>query len=298
MMYFGNYLIGKKLVTEEDVLDALKYQSEKTPSFIELACKFSFLDMKQVYEILTYQAHTDLAFEEVALRRRAVTEEQFKDVIAERERLRPHIGDVLVYFGKISEDVMLFELGRYTTLKESFAETSGILARFSMFEPIGKQALDSLAYIVEKRTCKPFEMVLCEGGPAESFYCVVSGTLKVTRKHPVRYAAGDSRTGGDSKDVYLYRLEQNDVFGISALFEGEYRNASVTNEDDETVLLCFHRDDFMEFLREHPKASHHVLLYIIRRMGHMLKMAGQELIYERTSFMSGGHTDSIMDDIV
>ncbi|KJU82893.1 hypothetical protein MBAV_004916, partial [Candidatus Magnetobacterium bavaricum] len=132
-LYFGSYLVGKHLISEEDMLDALKYQSTQTPSFIDVAIKRRYLDMKQVYEILTHQGHTDLSFEEVAVQSQYLTPQQLKDVNNERERIRPPIGEILVQFNKLTRNVMLEELEGFTRIKDKFQEVGEILRNVAMF---------------------------------------------------------------------------------------------------------------------------------------------------------------------
>ncbi|MCG6553973.1 MAG: hypothetical protein L7F77_16750, partial [Candidatus Magnetominusculus sp. LBB02] len=162
-LFFGNFLLKKKLIREEDILYALKYQSEKTPSFIETAVDMRVLDMKKVYEVLTIQANTDLSFEETALEKGYLTDSQIKEVIAEREQAMPHIGEILVKMGAISESVMAAELDAFHQTMERFTELSEILRGVKMFQSISDRALEALAIISEKIICKQNERVIYEG---------------------------------------------------------------------------------------------------------------------------------------
>ncbi|WP_420264935.1 Crp/Fnr family transcriptional regulator [Candidatus Magnetominusculus dajiuhuensis] len=283
-LFFGNYLLKKKLIAEEDILYALKYQSEKTPPFIEAALNMDCLDMKKVYEILTMQTNTDLSFEETALAKGYLTRAQVTEILNEREKVRPHIGEILVNMGTISEDVMVSELKSFRQTMERFVELSDILRGVKMFQSISDMSLEALAIISEKVMCKENERIIYEGERAECFYCVVSGFLRVTKNNPDDW----------DKEIFIYTLSNNDVFGVSSIYEEEKRAANVTAEK-ESVLLRFDRKKFLDFLKEHPKAAYHILLFIIQRLVYKLQQTHRELVSERKHAV---HPEPSMDDVV
>ncbi|MBF0318234.1 MAG: cyclic nucleotide-binding domain-containing protein [Nitrospirae bacterium] len=286
-LFFGNYLLKKNLIREEDILYALKYQSEKTPSFIEVAVKMDYLDMKMVYEILTLQANTDLAFEETALEKGYLTSAKIDEILAEKEKSRLHIGDILVKMGIISEDVMESELKAFHHTTERFMELSEILRGVKMFHSISDRALEALAYIADKIVCKQNERIVYESEKAECFYCVVSGSLRITKNNPNDW----------DKEIFIYTITNNDIFGISSIFEEEKRSANVT-ADQESVLLRFDREKFLAFLSDHPKSSYHILLFIIQRLVYKLHQSHKELANERKHTISPVVAEPSMDDVV
>ncbi|MBF0338877.1 MAG: cyclic nucleotide-binding domain-containing protein [Nitrospirae bacterium] len=286
-LYFGSYLVGKRLISEEDMLDALKYQSAQIPSFIDVAIKRRYLDMKQVYEILTHQGHTDLTFEEVAVQSQCLSVQQAKEINSERERIRIPIGEILVHYKKLSRDVMLQELENFTKIKDKFQEVGEILKNVAMFQKLGQGALHELAEIADKVICMEGDRIISEGQDADCFYCVVSGTLKVTKNNPIH----------QGKEIFIYRISKNDVFGVSAIFEEEKRAANATAET-ETILLRFDREMFLDFLEKHSKAAYSILLFMIQRLTHRLNLTRSELVFERKHLIDAEHMDSLMDDII
>ncbi|MCG6550763.1 MAG: Crp/Fnr family transcriptional regulator, partial [Candidatus Magnetominusculus sp. LBB02] len=134
----------------------------------------------------------------------------------------------------------------------------------------------------EKIICKQNERVIYEGERAECFYCVVSGSLRVTKNNPDDW----------DKEIFIYNISNNDVLGVSSIYEEEKRSANVT-ADEESVLLRFDRLKFLDFLKEHPKAAYHILLFIIQRLVYKLHQTHRELASERK------HTAApSMDDVV
>ncbi|MBF0463766.1 MAG: cyclic nucleotide-binding domain-containing protein [Nitrospirae bacterium] len=284
--FFGTYLVKRNLITEKDMLDALKYQSQETPSFIDMATRLSFLSMKDVYEILNYHAMSDYSFEEIAQKKGFLTAKQVEIITTEREKLRPPIGEILVLQNKIQKDVMPRELDKYHDIKSRYHDISEMLKSVKMFHDIPEHILETLAYIGEKVTCRPYDRIVAQNEEADCFYAVISGSLKVSKNSP------------DSPDneLFLYKITKNDVFGVSAIFESQRRMANVTCEELAT-LLKFEREQFLQFLKDYPKASYHILMFIIRRLLYRLYATSDELAMQQSN-VHGQETDSTLNDVV
>jgi hypothetical protein len=249
------------------MLQALTYQSEQTPSFIDTALRFNLLDRKSVYEVLTHQADTDLSFEEVAVHRGYLTLEQMLQIKEERERARPPLGEILVGLKKLDNDAMHSELEKFHRITVKYHEISAMLKNAKIFSRIGESALDALAFMAEKEVFARDARIATEGAQADCFYYIASGSVVVTKQTPVP----------DGKESFVSTLGENDIFGESALFEENKRSVSVTARED-TVLLRFERAEFMEFLRDHPKAAIHVLTFFIEGLLEKLHDAHRNLI--------------------
>jgi CRP-like cAMP-binding protein len=243
--------------------------------------------MKEVYGILNYQAMSDLSFEEIAHKKGFLTNEQVEIITKQREKLKPPIGEILVLQNKIPKDVMLRELEKYHEIKSRYHDISEILRSIKMFHDIPEHILDTLAYIGEKITCRPYERIVAQNDDAECFYAVVSGSLKVTK------ASSDNQ----DKEIFLYKITKNDVFGVSSIFESQRRMANVTCEE-LTILLRFRRDQFLQFLIDYPKASYHILLFIIRRLLHRLRTTSDELVQQRSDMQEGTESEGTLNDVV
>ncbi|MCP4042580.1 MAG: hypothetical protein GY731_11610, partial [Gammaproteobacteria bacterium] len=112
-LYFGEYLIEQGLLAEANVLKALEAQRKETPNFERMALKLSLLSVKEVFQLLTRQADSDLSIAELALRDGYLDAEQVMDVLNEVDRVRPSFGDVLVSLGMLTSAAMETELNRH-----------------------------------------------------------------------------------------------------------------------------------------------------------------------------------------
>ncbi|GAB6041712.1 cyclic nucleotide-binding domain-containing protein [Endothiovibrio diazotrophicus] len=286
-LFFGEYLVNRGLVTEEQVLEALEAQRRQTPAFEKMALRLSLLNMKQVFLLLTAQASTDLSFPELAVRDGYLSADQAVFVLENIDRERPPLGDMLVELGTVSRPDMEGALEAYEEHKRQFADIADLLSRIEFFRRLDERALRSLSYIAERQLFKAGERVVVEGDPADGFYCVASGYLRITKANP--------HPGNGGEEVYLGNIGPEDVFGESSIFEEARRTAHVGAEVD-SVLLRIGRKEFLHFLKEHPLGAQSVLIFIIQRLLEKLSFANKELAYERQHFLAQQQVESVIDE--
>jgi CRP-like cAMP-binding protein len=87
-----------------------------------------------------------------------------------------------------------------------------------------------------RQRLKPDELLFREGDPGNSFYIVLSGSVKV-------FVA--------ELDKHLTDLEAGSFFGELALMLGIPRTATVS-ANEETLLFAINQRGFTELLRQHP----------------------------------------------
>jgi len=124
--------------------------------------------------------------------------------------------------------------------KES--ENRDNLLKSQLFRDLPAESLDELARVVDNKVVKPEEIIFREGDPADAFYIVASGNLRVFVKH-------DS---GIERELTV--LGPGDSFGEVALLTGESRTASVAAMS-EAHLLVLSRESFDQLVRECPEVS-------------------------------------------
>ncbi|MBF0605915.1 MAG: cyclic nucleotide-binding domain-containing protein [Candidatus Magnetobacterium sp. LHC-1] len=229
--------------------------------------------MKQVFQILTLQADSDFTFEEMAIKKNFMSQENANRVRYYIEDQKPFIGSTLVMLGKITEEVMKVELKTYERVIEKHQQIAEMLKHVVLFQYLSENALESLAYIAEIEEYAPDTRIVIEGEAADCFYCVVSGALRVTKTNPEK----------DDEEAYLSTIDKNDVFGESCVFESGKRTANVTAEVT-SLLIRFDKNAFIEFIKNHPKASLTILIFIIQKLMSRLENTGRELAFVRKQF--------------
>lgn len=119
-----------------------------------------------------------------------------------------------------------------------------------LFHAVEERGLSDLAARAARRSLPAGELVFREGAPADSFYVVLSGSVKIF----VVDASGE--------EVVLDTKKAGEYFG-EMMLDHRPRSASiVTLEPCEFAVIG--RGDFRAFLSGHPEAAEQVILNLIR----------------------------------
>jgi pilus assembly protein CpaE len=99
------------------------------------------------------------------------------------------------------------------------------------------------------------EIIVKEGEPADLFYIITSGKVKVIK----------------GEDKVVASLKEGEFFGEMALITDEPRSATVIAETDvETIALS--KTDFDKFLEKNPQIAFHLTKVITRRLAETQKI--------------------------
>jgi len=129
-----------------------------------------------------------------------------------------------------------------------------MLARVSIFAPLSKEQLASLASLVVRRSFVRGSVIIREGDTDAALYVIVSGDVAITK----RIATG---TG----ELQLATLHAGDFFGEMTLIDGAPRSASVT-AITPTECLVLTRWVFNTTLRSDPMIAVAMLPVLSRRI--------------------------------
>jgi uncharacterized membrane protein YdbT with pleckstrin-like domain len=123
-----------------------------------------------------------------------------------------------------------------------------ILRKSHLFMGLEDAHLVRIAGMFEVVYVKPGTKIIAQGQPADAFYLIYRGSVKVLRR----------RRGEDRQ---LARLVPGDYFGERGLIFGLARNASViANGAPPIVLFKMDREKFMRLLREFPDVGRNLRL--------------------------------------
>ena len=86
----------------------------------------------------------------------------------------------------------------------------------------------------------------------------MNGSCYVTKKEGNKYKI-------------LNQLNKGDLFGEMALFSKTERTATVIAKDDNTIVLKFGKDDFIEIFKLHPRWVDKIIHQMSDRIIKMLK---------------------------
>ncbi len=107
-----------------------------------------------------------------------------------------------------------------------------------LFRGASDKDLAAVAEIMKENTYAAEEMVFSEGSPADSFYMIYRGRIRLTRR-------------AKDRSVNVATLFPGDYFGERGLLKGGIRNATAKTESD-TILLILYRTEFKKLLNRMP----------------------------------------------
>jgi NTE family protein len=134
--------------------------------------------------------------------------------------------------------------------RDAIAEFLGTTALFGGLAP-GERA--ALASRFESLTVDGGSILMVEGGRADEVFVVVNGRLRVT----VAGVRGEA--------VAIGEIGRGEVVGDMALISDAARSATVTAIRD-TSLLRLARQDFLDFITEHPAALLQMTRLLVQRL--------------------------------
>jgi CRP-like cAMP-binding protein len=288
---FEQHLIDKGLLTEEDVSNALLNIKHDNQSFCRTAIELGLLNVSDFFKIYSYQSNTaksEYSIEEIAVNKGFLTHAQVKKIYAKIDETIVNPIDLLIQSTKISKDVVEFERSEFYnySYKEKLKEQKKIkemLMKFDIFSHLKDDMLEILSNIAVLENFKSGEIVIKEGSEADCIYCIASGTLSITSKDE------------HNKKVYISSLSEGAVLGEASIFEKGKRTATVT-ADSDSVLIRFDRYPFILFLRDYPKSSQSILIFIIQSLLQRLYLTNKDLAFERKDSISQDDIDSILKD--
>jgi len=102
-----------------------------------------------------------------------------------------------------------------------------LLSRVELFSPLSESEKASLAGSMTERIFAAGERLVRQGEEGDTFYIVMSGRVAVTVEQ-------------EGQTTTLAKLGPGDFFGEMSILTGERRSATVTAENDTTVLILSH----------------------------------------------------------
>jgi CRP/FNR family transcriptional regulator, cyclic AMP receptor protein len=124
------------------------------------------------------------------------------------------------------------------------------LKSVDLFSQIPGEDLAQIALITTEEGREPGEDVVVEGEVGDALYIVLEGRVRVHRK---------------DKDKDIAQLGARECFGEMALLDAAPRSATVTAEDNVT-LLKISREDFQDIMSEKHAISQGIIKALTRRL--------------------------------
>jgi hypothetical protein len=103
-MLFGDYLVEQKLITEEDLLEALCKQLASTPPLLEVLYKSGNFKNRDLINLVKMQIETKSELSHLILQKKVLSNEELDKYFKLQNDERMPLGQILIEMGKIDVD--------------------------------------------------------------------------------------------------------------------------------------------------------------------------------------------------
>lgn len=132
------------------------------------------------------------------------------------------------------------------------AISTNVLAQSIALDGLPDELAEKLIKVARTRPVKPGVALFEAGDPADGFYALLEGSLKVMLR-------------GEEGEQVLALLSPGAIFGELSLFDGETRSATVVAGKASRVAF-FDRAAVFRFADENPAVYRHMLCIVSRRL--------------------------------
>lgn len=138
------------------------------------------------------------------------------------------------------------------------------LRKVALFESLLPEHLKLIAGIVEERTYKPSTVIFQDGAPADQFFFIISGKVRISKQIP-----------GMGEEA-LAILEPGDYFGEMALIDDSPRSAdAITNTT--VVVGSISKATFEDLLFMNKDLAYDMLWTFVRTLSARLREANEKM---------------------
>ncbi|HXQ50445.1 MAG TPA: cyclic nucleotide-binding domain-containing protein [Stellaceae bacterium] len=150
---------------------------------------------------------------------------------------------------------------------DRIAAARQILASHTLFGSLTADELDRLLAHARVQTYGARQTIFAKGSSAPTLLAVLKGKVRI------------SSTGRDGEQIVLNVIEEGDVFGEIALFDGKERTADAS-AIEACELLAIDRSDFVPFVRDNPEVAMRLLSVISERLRHTTGQV-EDMVFHR-----------------
>ena len=139
--------------------------------------------------------------------------------------------------------------------------SANFLTTVPIFSNLRPDELDHMVSKLRRHGYQRGEVIFHQDDPADRMHIILEGTVRISI----------SSEDGREKDLAL--LQAGDNFGEMALLDGSNRSATATVVEP-AVTLALYRQDFMDFLKDHPEVVAKTTSLLTQRLRHANQMLG------------------------
>lgn len=142
-MYFGDFLVKNKIISVEDLLNALCYQIESLPSMFRIINESKIVPPADILNILKSHIKQDIDIVEVLLKEKKLTQDQVNELSLKQLSFKAPLGASLVKLKVLKEDQLQSLLASYFEEKNNTSNNSAASDKAASND-VSDAALESL----------------------------------------------------------------------------------------------------------------------------------------------------------
>lgn len=154
------------------------------------------------------------------------------------------------------------------------------LADSALFSGLTDKDLTVIRNAGRKRSLEAEAFLFMEGDPADQFFVVMTGKVKIFK------------TAADGKEQILLLAGPGESFGEAALF-AERRFPASAQAIAETDVLSFSRDNFLALIRKHPILALNMIAGLSMRLHHLTHLVQQLSLEDISTRLAGYLLDQL-----
>ncbi len=167
-------------------------------------------------------------------------------------------------------------------IKCSPEHINSVLSKSKFFKFLKDEERDRLIKSGELIEFQPGEKLMSEAEVADYFFAIMCGTVNI-------------KIHQKDSEIYLTTLGAGEIIGEAAIFINCKRTADVEAYEKVTVLKI-NRATFIEFIKSSPSSGIKILMVIIHSLLKKLRLANEELAFERTTHIDQDEIDKFIED--
>jgi CRP-like cAMP-binding protein len=128
-----------------------------------------------------------------------------------------------------------------------------VLRQHPIFRDLAPEALNQLCRYAKHTVLKRDATIFAKDDPGNSFYAVISGTVKISISSP------------DGRNTILNLIGPGELFGEMTVLDGEPRSADAT-ANTNCEIFAIDRRDFLPFLLSQPTLGMKIIVLLCRQV--------------------------------
>jgi len=132
-----------------------------------------------------------------------------------------------------------------------------------LFRYMSEEEFFSFLKVSELMEYEDGETIISQGDVSQFLYCLIKGSVAVSAQEK-------------ENDIFIYNLEEGEIFGEAALFMTELRIANIKSSGN-SLIIRIHRQDVIKFISEYSQAGNRIFILVIYSLLKKLRTSTREI---------------------